>query len=67
VRAKAMTGLIKSYNVVDRQGPMSITTTSTEYRERFLSMCLDLVEVEGGAVAFNDHAGAGEGSSSQQR
>ena len=40
-----MTGLIKSYNILDRQGPMSITTDSTEYRERFLKMCKDMIEI----------------------
>ncbi|ORY60854.1 phosphatidylinositol-4-phosphate 5-kinase-domain-containing protein [Pseudomassariella vexata] len=46
--AKAMTGLIESYNVIDEQGPMSVTTTSSEYRERFLRMCREMVEVERG-------------------
>jgi hypothetical protein len=46
VHAKAMTGLIKSYNLVDRQGPMSVTTTAPEYRERFLKMCSEIVEVK---------------------
>lgn len=45
VHAKAMTGLIKSYNLIDRQGPMSVTTTAPEYRERFLGMCGEIVEV----------------------
>jgi hypothetical protein len=45
VHAKAMTGLIKSYNVIDRQGPMSVTTTADEYRQRFLKMCSEIVEV----------------------
>ncbi|KAK4508715.1 hypothetical protein PRZ48_002454 [Zasmidium cellare] len=44
VHAKAMTGLIKAYNTVDRQGPMSVTTESGEYRERFLKMCTEMVE-----------------------
>ena len=43
--AKAMTGLIKSYNLFDRQGPMSVTTTAEEYRERFLKMCAEIIEV----------------------
>lgn len=46
LHAKAMTGLINTYNVVDRQGPMSVTTNSLEYRERFLKMCTDIVEVQ---------------------
>jgi hypothetical protein len=37
-QAKLMTGLIKSFNVVARKGPMSITTNATEYRKRFLKM-----------------------------
>ncbi|KAI1634261.1 phosphatidylinositol-4-phosphate 5-kinase-domain-containing protein [Biscogniauxia mediterranea] len=47
VRAKAMTGLIRGYNLIDEQGPMSITTGSKEYRKRFLRMCKDLVGVQG--------------------
>lgn len=43
--AKAMTGLIKTYNVIDEQGPMSITAESSEYRERFLKMCEEIIEV----------------------
>lgn len=46
LQAKAMTGLINTYNVVDRQGPMSITTNSSEYRDRFLKMCADMIEVQ---------------------
>ncbi|KAI0123771.1 phosphatidylinositol-4-phosphate 5-kinase-domain-containing protein [Xylariales sp. AK1849] len=45
--AKAMTGLIRGYNLIDDQGPMSVTTDSTEYRERFLKMCFEFIEVEG--------------------
>lgn len=46
IHAKAMTGLIRTYNIVDRQGPMSVTTDSPEYRKRFLKMCADMVEVQ---------------------
>ncbi|KAL7619472.1 hypothetical protein AAE478_010011 [Parahypoxylon ruwenzoriense] len=47
VHAKAMTGLVRGYNLlVDEQGPMSITTNSNEYRDRFLKMCLEIVEVQ---------------------
>ncbi|KAI1505046.1 hypothetical protein F5X99DRAFT_301864 [Biscogniauxia marginata] len=46
IHAKAMTGLIKGYNLIDEQGPMSITTGSKEYRERFLKMCMGIVEVQ---------------------
>ncbi|KAK4984690.1 hypothetical protein LTR50_006431 [Elasticomyces elasticus] len=45
LQAQVMTVLIKSWNLVARQGPMSITTTADEYRERFLKMCADIVEV----------------------
>ncbi|KXT03620.1 hypothetical protein AC578_9993 [Pseudocercospora eumusae] len=44
VHAKAMTGLINTYNAVDRQGPMSVTTDSPEYRTRFLKMVEDMLE-----------------------
>jgi hypothetical protein len=40
-----MTGLIKSYDVVDHHGPMSVTT-SDEYRQRILKMCSDIVKVQ---------------------
>ncbi|TDZ46960.1 putative phosphatidylinositol phosphate kinase [Colletotrichum trifolii] len=42
-RAKLMTGLVKSYNLIARHGPMSITANPTEYRERFLNMVRDIV------------------------
>ncbi|KAK8027718.1 hypothetical protein PG991_004774 [Apiospora marii] len=47
VHAKAMTGLIKTYNLIDEQGPMSVTTHADEYRQRFMKMCLDMIEVDG--------------------
>lgn len=47
LHAKAMTGLIKSYNVVDKKGPMSITTNPAEYRTRFLKMVEELFEIDG--------------------
>ncbi|KAI2631389.1 SAICAR synthase-like protein [Hypomontagnella submonticulosa] len=46
VRAKAMTGLVRGYNLIDNRGPMSITADSKEYRGRFLKMCMDYVEVQ---------------------
>ncbi|EXJ77571.1 hypothetical protein A1O3_09798 [Capronia epimyces CBS 606.96] len=46
VRAKAMTLLVDMWNLVDRKGPMSITTTAPEYRGRFLDMCRSIVQVE---------------------
>lgn len=48
LQARAMTGLINSYNFVNwtkDHGPMSVTTTSYEYRTRFLRMMDELVEV----------------------
>lgn len=45
VHAKAMTGLINAYNAIDRQGPMSVTTDAPEYRQRFLNMCKEIVEI----------------------
>lgn len=43
-QAKLMTGLIESFNLFARKGPMSITTNATEYRERFLRMVESLFE-----------------------
>ena len=40
-----MTGLIKLYNKVDRQGPMSITTHPAEYRARFLKMVENMIDI----------------------
>ncbi|KAI0196994.1 SAICAR synthase-like protein [Astrocystis sublimbata] len=44
--AKMMTGLVQGYNLIDEQGPMSITAESNEYRQRFMKMCSELVEIE---------------------
>lgn len=46
LHAKVMTGLVKGYNLIDEQGPMSITAESTEYRGRFLEMCKEFIEIE---------------------
>jgi hypothetical protein len=43
--AQTMDTLIQTYNVVGQHGPMSITTTAEEYRDRFLTMVKDIVEV----------------------
>ncbi|KAH6624178.1 hypothetical protein B0J18DRAFT_427504 [Chaetomium sp. MPI-SDFR-AT-0129] len=44
---QAMTRLISLWNLlISRQGHMSITTTPDEYRERFLKMCREIVEVK---------------------
>lgn len=46
VQPRLMTFLISAWNLlVSRQGHMSITTTPDEYRERFLKMCREYVEV----------------------
>jgi hypothetical protein len=48
LQAHTLTGLVKLYNAVKwgkSHGPMSITTTSDEYRKRFLGMVEDMVEV----------------------
>jgi hypothetical protein len=48
LQAHAFTGLVKLYNALKfgkDHGPMSITTSSDEYRRRFLYMVEDMVEV----------------------
>ncbi|KAI9741004.1 MAG: hypothetical protein M1834_002715 [Cirrosporium novae-zelandiae] len=47
LHAKAMTGVVESFNVVGRKGPMSITTTPEEYQQRFMNMIRGIVETEG--------------------
>jgi hypothetical protein len=47
LHAQAMTGAVQAFNVIGRQGPMSITTTAEEYREKFLTMVDEMVEVNG--------------------
>uniref|UniRef100_A0A093VDC0 Polyprotein n=2 Tax=Talaromyces marneffei PM1 TaxID=1077442 RepID=A0A093VDC0_TALMA len=47
LQAQAMTGVIQTFNVIGRNGPMSITTTAEEYREKFLGMVDGLVELQG--------------------
>lgn len=46
LQARAMTGLIMSFNLVARRGHMSITTNSKEYRTRFLRMAEEIVTLE---------------------
>ncbi|RDA88668.1 hypothetical protein CP532_4042 [Ophiocordyceps camponoti-leonardi (nom. inval.)] len=43
MRAKAMTGLVRAFNLLARKGPMSITAEPAEYRARFLRMVNKLV------------------------
>ena len=48
LQAHAFTGLVKFYNAIKigkNHGPMSITADSDEYRQRFLGMVEDMVEV----------------------
>ncbi|PLB40268.1 phosphatidylinositol phosphate kinase family protein [Aspergillus candidus] len=45
LHAQAMTGVVQTFNVVGRQGPMSVTTTAEEYREKFLTMVESILEV----------------------
>jgi hypothetical protein len=49
LQAEALMGLVKSWNFFQRgkgNGLMNITTTATEYRERFLKMIEAIVEAE---------------------
>lgn len=44
---RVMTVLVTLYNkLISKKGHMSITTTPEEYRERFLKMCHEIVEVQ---------------------
>ncbi|KAL4760007.1 phosphatidylinositol phosphate kinase family protein [Aspergillus foveolatus] len=45
LHAQAMTGAVQAFNIFGRQGPMSITTTAEEYREKFLTMVDEMMEV----------------------
>lgn len=48
LQAKTMTGLVNLFNALTwgkDHGPMSITTTSDEYRQRFLGMIEQIVEI----------------------
>lgn len=52
LQAMALTGLVNTWNFLKwgkENGPMSITTTSDEYRSRFLKMVDTIVEVEDSA------------------
>jgi hypothetical protein len=62
-QAKAMTGLINSFNLVARKGPMSITTNSVEYRKRFLHMVEGIVVSDRVTEAQIRDAGEGQGPS----
>lgn len=45
LQAQAMTGVVQTFNAIGHKGPMSITTTSEEYRDRFLQMLDAIVEL----------------------
>ncbi|KAJ5662794.1 hypothetical protein N7462_011720 [Penicillium macrosclerotiorum] len=45
LHAQALSGVVQTFNVVGRKGPMSITTTATEYRQKFLTMISEMIEV----------------------
>jgi hypothetical protein len=46
LQPKLMTFLINTWNLlISKDGPMSITTTPDEYRERFMKMCRGIVEI----------------------
>ncbi|KAJ5935115.1 hypothetical protein N7466_004662 [Penicillium verhagenii] len=45
LQAQALSGVVQTFNVVGRQGPMSITTTSTEYRQNFLKMIEEMIQI----------------------
>lgn len=53
--AQALTGVVQTFNVIGRQGPMSITTTAEEYRDNFLQMIDGLVELSDDPP--NEHRG----------
>lgn len=50
MHAQALSGLVQTFNVVGRQGPMTITTTASQYREKFLTMIQEMIEVHGGQI-----------------
>lgn len=57
IHAKMMTHLVDSWNKVDvggDNGPMSITTSSDEYRERFIEMCQSYIETKGSGKEDDD-------------
>ncbi|RAL13832.1 phosphatidylinositol phosphate kinase family protein [Aspergillus homomorphus CBS 101889] len=45
LHAQAMTGMVQTFNIIGRQGPMTITTTADEYRKKFLTMVKAMIEV----------------------
>lgn len=51
LHAQAMTGVVQTFNVIGRQGPMTITTTAEEYRQKFLEMVDSMLEAHEHSVA----------------
>lgn len=47
LHAQALTGVVQTFNMIGRMGPMTITTTADEYRQKFLAMVEGMVEVHG--------------------
>jgi hypothetical protein len=45
LQPQALSGVVQTFNIVGRQGPMTITTTPSEYREKFLAMIANIIEV----------------------
>lgn len=45
LRTQALTGAVDAFNVVGQRGPMTITTSVEDYRQKFLQLVDDLVEV----------------------
>ena len=45
LHAQAMSGAVQTFNMVGRKGPMSVTTTAEEYRDKFLAMVEGIMQV----------------------
>ncbi|CAI7646297.1 unnamed protein product [Penicillium bialowiezense] len=45
LQPQAISGVVQTFNVVGGQGPMTITTTPSEYRDKFLAMVSEMMEV----------------------
>ncbi|OOQ90566.1 hypothetical protein PEBR_03685 [Penicillium brasilianum] len=45
LRAQALSGVVQTFNVVGRKGHMSITTTAPDYRQKFLAMVQEMIQV----------------------
>lgn len=45
LHAQALSGVVQTFNIIGRQGPMSITTTPSEYREKFLMMIEGMIQI----------------------